>query len=308
MHRDGPAGCCGPLDDVRELGAARDLDAGAVEHPRRLRAERPVHEGLEVADPQERVAEPGRQARVAESVEMLVRQRLPHAERERVVVTQPLPEARGAEPAVLVVHGRHAAGSGHAQPLPHRVDVLVVGDGEVAVAEVPRGLLAEDARRLAARVPLDHAPVDLEVAAGERERRRVEPERVVVVGEERGGNVAGDGVERLLRRRRGPIRVAPAEAAEDATRRVGASNPAERLVERRHALEAHLAQRERPGRKVDVRVREAGQHAAAAEVDDVGAGKRGLVRADAAGHALAGDRQGALDGHARVHRANDAVL
>ena len=131
---------------------------------------------------------------------------------------------------------------------------------------------------------------------------------MVVVGEERGRNVARDGVERLLRRRRGPVRVAPAEAAEDAARRVGASHPAERLVERRRALEPHLSQRERPAREMDVRVREAGQYAAAAEVDDVGARQRRLVRADAAGDPLAGDRQGALDGHARVHRANDAVL
>ena len=171
MHGDGPAGRRSPADDVRELVAARDLDAGAVEHPRRLRAERPVHEHLEVADPEERVAEPGRQARVDDTVEMLVRQRLPHAERERVVVAQPLPEARGAEPAVLVVHGRDAAGGRDAQPVPHRVDVLVVGDGEVAVAEVPRGLFAEDARRLAAARPARPHRRDVEVAGGERKRR-----------------------------------------------------------------------------------------------------------------------------------------
>ena len=106
----------------------------------------------------------------------------------------------------------------------------------------------------------------------------------------------------------GPLGVAPAEAAEDAARRVGASHAVERLVERRHALEAHLSQRERPAREVDVRVREAGQDAAAAEVDDVGARQGRLVRADAARHPLAGDGQRALDGHARVHRANDAVL
>ena len=244
VHSDRPAGFGSPPDDVRELNAARDLDARAVEHPRRLRAERSVHEGLEIAHPKERVTEPWRQACVDDPVEMLVRQRLPHTQRQRVLVAQPVPEARSAEPAVLVVHSRDTAGGSHAEPLAHRLDVLVVGNGEVPVPEAPCGLLTEDARRLAVGVPLDDTTRDLEIAAGEGQRGGVEPERVVVVGEERGGNVARDGVERPLRRRRSPFGVAPAEPAQYARRRLCVSNAVERLVQRGRSLEAYLSQRE----------------------------------------------------------------
>ena len=238
-----------------------------------------------------------------------MRQRLPHAQRQRVLVAQPLPEARGAEPAVLVVYGRHAAGGGDAQSLAHRVHVLVVGNGELLVSEVPGGLLAEDPRRLAAVVPLDHAAGDIEVAAGERQRGRVEPERVVVVGEERGRSVARDGVERLLRRAASahsasrqpkPRRTPPGASAPRTRSRASSSD----VAPSRRTCRSASAQ----AREVHVRVREAGEHAAAAEVDDFGAGQRCLVRADAAGDSLAGDRERALHRHARIHRANDAVL
>ena len=36
VHRDRPAGCGSPPDDVRQVLAARDLHARAVEHPGRL--------------------------------------------------------------------------------------------------------------------------------------------------------------------------------------------------------------------------------------------------------------------------------
>ena len=52
VHGDRPAGVRGAADDVRELLARRDLDARAVEHQRRLRAERAVHEHLQVAEAQ----------------------------------------------------------------------------------------------------------------------------------------------------------------------------------------------------------------------------------------------------------------
>ena len=69
-----------------------------------------------------------------------------------------------------------------------------------------------------------------------------------------------------------------------------------------------MALRERPRREVHVRVAEAGENAAAAEVDTVRAGKRSLVRADAARDPVAGDRERPRDRQSRVHRPDDAVL
>ena len=78
----------------------------------------------------------------------------------------------------------------------------------------------EDAGRLAVLVAFDHAARDLEVAVRVGERRGVEPERVVVARHQRRGRVAGDLVERLLRRlcRRRPVAGAPAHAAQPAAR------------------------------------------------------------------------------------------
>ena len=86
------------------------------------------------------------------------------------------------------------------------------------------------------------------------------------------------------------------------------ANALERLGELADALELHVALRERPGREVDVRVGEAGKDAAPAEIDDVGARERGLVRADPAGDVRAGDRERAGRRQRRIHRADDAVL
>ncbi len=59
---------------------------------------------------------------------------------------------------------------------------------------------------------------------------------------------------------------------------------------------------------MDVRVAEAGEDAASAQVDAVGAGQRGLVGADPAGDAVASDRQGTGQRERRLHRPDDAVL
>jgi hypothetical protein len=59
---------------------------------------------------------------------------------------------------------------------------------------------------------------------------------------------------------------------------------------------------------VDVRVGEAGEDAAPAEVDALGARERRLVRPDAAGDPVAGDRKRAGDWQRRIHRPDDAVL
>ena len=206
------------------------------------------------------------------------------------------------------MNGRHAATGGYAKPLAHRVDELVVGHPQVAVPELPCGLLAENAGRRAALVALDDTSFHFELAAGQSERRGVEPERVVVVGEERRRYLARHGVERLLRRFARPLGVAPAETADDVAHRAGAAHALERLLKRRRALETYLTQRERPGWKVHVRVGEAGQDAAAAEIDDVRARQRRLVGADPAGDGLARNGERALSRQAGVHCADGAVL
>ena len=225
---------------------------------------------------------------------MVPGERLPDPQVQRALVLEALEDAQRAEPAVLVVHGHDPAGQGERDRLAGGVHHLVLGRAHVGVAEVPRALLAEHARRLAVLVPLDDAAGDLELGVGEGERGRVDPERVVVLGHQRHGHVAGDGVECLLRRldRRRPLAVSPAEPAQPpapghlADRR---GHARERVVQRLRALEPHLALRQRPAREVHVRVREARQDAPPAEVDPVRAGQRGLVRPDPAGDPVARD-------------------
>ena len=240
-----------------------------------------------------------------------MRDRAPDAEREIALVAQPLEDPGRTEPAVLVVDRDDAARVRELDPGARRFHPLVLGREHVAVAEAPRGLLAEDARRLAALVSLDDSARDVEFAAGRRERGRVEPGRVVVLGDHDRRRLARDGVERLLRRQRAgiPVAVAPAVAAQPPSRRdLGLADARERLVERRAAVEFHLALRERPGREVDVRVGEAGEDAAAAEVDDVRARQRRLVHAHAAGDVRARERDGATRRKRRVERPDDPVL
>ena len=134
---------------------------------------------------------------------------------------------------------------------------------------------------------------------------------MVVLRDQDRRRVAGDLVEHLLRRLdpRLPVAVAPAVAAQPAPRRdLGLAHAGERLLDRRAAVQLHLALRERPGREVDVRVREGGEDAAAAEVDDVRAGERGLVDADAARDVRAGDRERPSGRQRRIERADDPVL
>ena len=72
----------------------------------------------------------------------------------------------------------------------------------MGVTEVPGALLTEHAGRLTALVADDDTALHLEVAVRVRERRRVQPERVIVARHQSGRRVAGDAVERLLRRLR----------------------------------------------------------------------------------------------------------
>ena len=93
------------MNDLGQLGPARDLDPASVEEPGRLRAERPVHEDLEVADPQEVVSEAGADSEFFELLVALVWKRLPHAKGKSALVAERLEESECAETAVLVVHG-----------------------------------------------------------------------------------------------------------------------------------------------------------------------------------------------------------
>src|SRR5256885_7035159 len=109
VHADGPA-CLGALaDDLCELRSGRDLHAAAVEHPRGPRAERAVHEDLQVADPQQRRAEAAAQRKRAQRAQHVVRHGLPDAQGEMTLLLEALPEPCCAEPSVLVVHARDAA-------------------------------------------------------------------------------------------------------------------------------------------------------------------------------------------------------
>ena len=89
------------------------------------------------------------------------------------------------------------------------------------------------------------------------------------------GDVAGDRVERLLRRLdRGdhsPLRQPRPRSQRPAGLGDRRGDPREASSSDRRPLESHLALGERPGREVDVRVGEPGKDAAAAEVDALGA-------------------------------------
>ena len=71
VHRQREAGAGGRADQLHQLVAARDLHARPVEQARRLRAQCPVHEGLQVAEPQERAAEAAADLRCGELVCLL---------------------------------------------------------------------------------------------------------------------------------------------------------------------------------------------------------------------------------------------
>ena len=178
---------------------------------------------------------------------------------------------------------------------------------------MPGALLAQHTGRLAPLVADDDTALGLEVAVRVRQRRRVEPERVVVARHQRGRRVARHTVERLLRRldRRRPVAGSPAHAAEPTSRLHLARrrcHTLQRFVERRCSLQPDLALCERPGREVDVRVVQPRQDTAAAQVDPVGARERRLVGSDAARNPVAGDRERADDGQRRRHRPHDSVL
>ena len=145
---------------------------------------------------------------------MVVRERLPHPQREGAFPLELLEDGERSEPAVLVVDRDDAAGVREPDSLARGVHHLLVRRPHVEVAEMPRAFLAQDAGRLALLVALDDAAGNLEVAVRPSEGRRVQPERVVVARHERGRDVARDRVQGFLRRLDGgrPVAAPPAEA------------------------------------------------------------------------------------------------
>src|SRR6476659_5000841 len=211
---DRPARGGRDADELRELLAARDADPAPVEHPRGLRAERAVHERLQVAESEKVVSDPRAQTELREPADVLGRERLPDTQRQTVPLVDPSEDPVCAEPAVLVVDRADTALVRDAEPVAGPRHPLVLRHDDVPLAEAPGGLLAQHARRLAVRVALDDASVNLEIAAGAGERSRVEPERVVVLRPERGRPLPGDLVERAARRMLRPVGIAPAVTAE----------------------------------------------------------------------------------------------
>jgi hypothetical protein len=231
--------------------------------------------------------------------------RLPHAQRQLVVGAQALEQLERPQPPVLVVDRGDAARRRDAQPAAAGVQQLGDGRGRVAVAEAPGRVLAQHAGGLPGGVAFDHPSGRVQVAAGVRQRGRVHPHRVVVLRREDHGPVGGDLVERRARWRVGPVGVAPAQATHPGARRdrgQAVGHAGHRVGARARALEPDLPLPQRPGRKVDVRVVEAGQDAGAAEVDPAGVGRR------RGRHPTACDSQPLDHRRGGVERANRAVL
>ena len=194
-----------------------------------------------------------------------------------------------AEPAVLVVDRRDPPAGRDPHSLPRGLHHLVERGPDVAVAKGPGRVLAQHAGGLTALVALDHAARLVRAAVGPRERGAVEPERVVVLGHQCNRHVAGHAIERpagradrASRRRasrgRAAIRRAPPRACLGHAR--------ERFVQRARPLEPGLAQPERPGGEVHVRVGEAGHDAAARRARPDALPTRGRLS-----HALARHRE-----------------
>src|SRR5439155_2504837 len=122
VDSDGKSRRRAAADDLDERFAAGDLDAGAVEHAGGLRAERAVHERLQIANADEVVPEAAPDSKRGELVHLFRGQRLPDAEVERAFLAQALPDAERAEPAVLVVDGRDPARDRNADAVARGLD------------------------------------------------------------------------------------------------------------------------------------------------------------------------------------------
>ncbi len=128
VNGDGPLGLGGAADDLLELLRGRDRHARAVEQGSRLRAERPVHEHLQVADAEEVVPGAASHPDPEEVVEPLVRDGLPHAHVQAVELAEPAEDPQRADAAVLVVDRADPSRVREADTLARRRDPLVVAD------------------------------------------------------------------------------------------------------------------------------------------------------------------------------------
>ena len=79
VYGDGETAFRRTHDRLLELHAARDLDTAPVQQVRRLGAERPIHERLHVAEPQQVVSERPVQRQREQRVELVPRMGLPDA-------------------------------------------------------------------------------------------------------------------------------------------------------------------------------------------------------------------------------------
>ena len=150
--------------------------------------------------PQVVVAETRLQGQLGRVLDEVRRDRAPHPQRQAPFVAHALEDPWRAEPAVLVVDRADAARGREPEAEPRRLDPLLDRREDVAVAELPGRLLAEDPGRPPLGVPLDDAAVDLEVAVRRGERRRVQPDRVVVLRDQDGRRPTRRLVQGLLRR------------------------------------------------------------------------------------------------------------
>ena len=163
---------------------------------------------------------PEPQAELAGVLDQVGGDRLPDAQRERPGLLEAPPQAERAQPSILVVDGGHPAARGEPHAEPHRLDVLVVVERQVAILEAPGRFFAQHAGGLSGLVALDHSAGYLEVAVRAGEGSRVEPERVIVLGDQGGRCVPRDRVEVVsCRLARGlPVAAPPAEAPQPAIR------------------------------------------------------------------------------------------
>ena len=226
--------------------------------------ERAVHERLDVADAQERIAslrgDPVGQA--------LGRQRLPDAQRQLAGVAQRGEQLGRAAPAVLVVDAGDAGRGGRRQRLAHRGERLGPARLGIGVVELPGRLLAQDAGRLAGRVALDdaarHRPVASVVSSAAELSHSECPScaRSAIFAP---GAIAssawrvGFSLHSSSRQ--------PRPRSQPPGLHLGRGHALERLGERGAAEQPQLPPAERPAREVHVRVDQARHDARAADVD-----------------------------------------
>ena len=163
--------------DLGHLGGRRQHHPRAVEHPRRRRAERAVHERLHRPDPQEVGAEAGAELGRLRRPDLLGRVRHVDAKREAPVGVEPLPQAAAAI-ALVVVDRDDAPRVGRRHRRPNRPRLLE--RRALGQREVPGVALAHD--RLSPSCPAARSAAELtqsvwwswaqSAAAGRPSRRR----------------------------------------------------------------------------------------------------------------------------------------